>query len=87
MRKEETFSINTGKGCRKRIHKAKFTIESDSESDDVVSCPKYYIDHILFKWCLLHVSQLLLPSSIVSTHVTNVMMHSWKFVKYSIWYS
>ncbi|XP_046855187.1 uncharacterized protein LOC124448234 [Xenia sp. Carnegie-2017] len=36
MRKEETFSINTGKGCRKRIHKAKFTIESDSESDEVV---------------------------------------------------
>ncbi|XP_046855066.1 uncharacterized protein LOC124448098 [Xenia sp. Carnegie-2017] len=35
MRKEETFSINTGKRCRKRIHKAKFTIESDSESDDV----------------------------------------------------
>ncbi|XP_046855033.1 uncharacterized protein LOC124448066 [Xenia sp. Carnegie-2017] len=35
MRKEETFSINTGKRCRKRIHKAKFTIESDSESDEV----------------------------------------------------
>ncbi|XP_046855792.1 uncharacterized protein LOC124448857 [Xenia sp. Carnegie-2017] len=37
MRKEETFSINTGKGCHKRIHKAKFTIESESESDDVES--------------------------------------------------
>ncbi|XP_046855799.1 uncharacterized protein LOC124448861 [Xenia sp. Carnegie-2017] len=35
MSKEETFSINTGKGCCKRIHKAKFKIESDIESDDV----------------------------------------------------
>ncbi|XP_046855795.1 uncharacterized protein LOC124448859 isoform X2 [Xenia sp. Carnegie-2017] len=41
MREEETFSINTGKRCHKRIHKAKFTIESDSESDEVEhSIPK-----------------------------------------------